>query len=669
MPDINKHPFKPEMPAAIIGNSAILACLRSTGELYRFFWPNIDYGQHLGTFWCGLNLKDPCAESRTTWFHLKNGLVFQRYLDDTNILETTYLNKQRKLSIIQTDFVLPDRDVLVRRYHIKNLGSTTVRPHFYVYCAPLLDESIHYDSAYFDYTNNSLVFFRRNVYLTLAASDHNLSGFQCGRRGTPSDPLVEATGGRLWGVRDNIMLSSGSLSWELGEVGPGLTVEIALYFIAGRSREKNRRQLSALLARRPAEWQNNAARHWGSFLRKAVNFSGEESRRAYFRRSLLTMQLLTNCKTGASIAAPEFDPFYRACGGYGYCWGRDATFVAAAFDEAGYHQQAEKFYYFSAQVQSPDGSWRQRYFTDGLAAPTWGKQVDQTGTVLWGYRHHYRLTKSSKFLSGIWPSLAAGASYLAGSLAENGLPAPGMDLWEDEFSQNTYSSAATYGGLTAAAEMAELTGEKEKAGFWRQAAESIREGILKYQWSEEHNRFLRGINRRVSREAYEQALAAGEGAEICMDHTGIYPDYRVARDTRIDAALLGLVFPFAVLKPDDPRMISTARAIEEELWNNAGGGLRRYSGDCYRGGNPWLITTFWLAIYYSMLGQKERAGELCQWCLKQSNQLLLLPEQAGRDGGGPAWALPLSWSHAMLILSTLAQKNELAIIRDIMNNQ
>ncbi|MHB8986501.1 MAG: glycoside hydrolase family 15 protein [Eubacteriales bacterium] len=650
----------------MIGNSRILACYRNTGELYRFFWPDIDYGQHLGTFWCGLNLKDPDCDNRTAWFHLKNGLVFQRYLEDTNILETTYMNIQRKLNVLQADFVLPDRDVLVRRYQIVNLSANTLHPHFFVYCAPLLEESPLYDSAYFDPTNNSLVFFRRNVYLTLAASGYNISGFQCGRRDTPSDPLVEASGGRLWGIQDNIMLSSGSLSWDMGELGPGLSADIAIYFIAGRSREKNRRQLAGLLAANPAEWKDQTARHWRGYLAKAGSLQGEESQRAYYRRSLLTLQLMTNSKTGASIAAPEFDPFYRACGGYGYCWGRDATFVAAAFDEAGYHPQAEKFYHFAARVQSPDGSWRQRYFTKGLAAPTWGKQVDQTGTILWGYYHHFRLTGSSKFLAGIWPSLTAGASYLAGSLAENGLPAPGMDLWEDEFSQNTYSSAASCGGLTAAAEMAGLAGENEKAGLWRQAAKKISEGILKYQWSEEHNRFMRGVNRRVSRESYEQALAAGEGTSCCTDRTGIYPDYRVARDTRIDAALLGLVFPFAVFKPGDQRMESTVRAIEAELWNSAAGGLSRYSGDGYRGGNPWLITTFWLSIYYSALGKKERARELCQWCLKQSNQLLLLPEQANRAGGGPAWAMPLSWSHAMQILSTLALTDKLSILRDNM---
>jgi len=49
--------------------------------------------------------------------------------------------------------------------------------------------------------------------------------------------------------------------------------------------------------------------------------------------------------------------------------------------------------------------------------------------------------------------------------------------------------------------------------------------------------------------------------------------------------------------------------------------------------------------------------------LAQANQHLLLPEQADKNHGGPAWVLPLNWSHAMFVLTHLALRGKLSIIR------
>jgi len=78
--------LKPELPAGITGNSRMLACLGQNGELYRLFWPDIDYGQHLGIFWTGLYIKSPHRDNRTLWFHTMNRVPGQCYLDDTNII-------------------------------------------------------------------------------------------------------------------------------------------------------------------------------------------------------------------------------------------------------------------------------------------------------------------------------------------------------------------------------------------------------------------------------------------------------------------------------------------------------------------------------------------------------------------------------------------------------
>lgn len=654
---------RPEMPEAIIGNSKMLAAARNNGELFRLFWPHIEFGQHLGHFWPGIKMDLPEGQSFTKWFHLNQWESSQRYLEDTNILETTLFSLTHNLKVIQRDFVFPHQDLLARHYEVKNEGVNSEKLHFLLYCTFDIEESLLYDGAYLDFTNNSLVFFRRNIYLAVAGFGYPLSGYQCGRRGTHSDPFQEASRGNLWGNRDNIRQSAGSLAWAMGELLPGESKTFSLYLAAGHQEAQVRELLAEAASKEDHQWLEETRQYWHGWLGAGSLQAGEVADQTAYNRSLLAMKLMSSKETGASIAAPEFDPYYLACGGYGYCWPRDSVFITAALDEAGHHDLGKQFYLFASSVQDQDGGWQQRYFTDGSVAPSWGKQIDQVGSVLWGYRHHYALTGDDSFLEEIWPSLAAGAGYLTNNIAANGLPAPSFDPWEDMHAQGTYSAAAVYAGLKAASEMATVKGEREVAKHWRQTSEIVREAILKHQWSEKLNRFMRGVNRKVDRGTYEYVAGRGEKAFTGSDPTGLYQTHWVGEDERLDAALLGLAFPFAVLDPLDERMQATARAIEEKLWNYDVGGLHRYEGDGYRGGNPWLITTFWLAIYYRMAGNRERAEGLYRWCLGQANRHLLLPEQADKHHGGPAWVLPLNWSHAMFVLTHLALHDKLSIIR------
>lgn len=658
---IRNQNFLPEMPAAITGNSKMLACHRENGEIFRLFWPDIDYGQHLGHFWPGIRVAFPEWHGLTKWFHLNIWKNSQRYLDNTNILETTLSSLTHRLRVIQSDFVLPDSDILVRHYELINEGEKSEKITFFVYCAFNIEESAVQDGAYVDFSNNSLVFFRRNVYFALAGAGYPLAGYQCGRHGTASDPYQDASKGFLQGTRDNILQSAGSMAWDLGELNPQEHKTFCLYLAAGEKEEKVRNLLAEACSKDGGLWLEKTKQRWHGWLEPGMDRAEEQGPGA-FNRSLLTMKLLTNEETGASIAAPEFDPYYTACGGYGYCWPRDSVFITAALDEAGYHDLASRFYGFCASIQDSDGSWHQRYFTDGSVAPFWGKQIDQAGSVLWGYSHHYSLTGEDSFLEKIWPSLEAGANYLSASIRENGLPAASFDPWEDSYGQGTYSAAAVCGGLKASSDLARLKGEKEKSEYWLGSSERVKDSIIKHQWSDHRDSFMRGVNHKVYKDHYDSALHRGEKAYITEDPTGLYVTHWAGEDARIDAALLGLVFPFAVLEPCDKKMTATVRAIEERLWNHNVGGIHRYEGDSYRGGNPWLITTLWLAIYHCIAGNRSRADELYQWSLAQANGHLLLPEQADKHHGGPAWVLPLNWSHAMLVLTHLALNGKLSVL-------
>ena len=109
---------------AVIGNSKMLACLTGSGELVRLFWPHIDYPQHVERMAAGIFYIS--QKNSTSWFNEHDWKHTQYYVEDTNILKTLCENESRGLKVEQTDYVLKDRDVLVRQYEIENTGCTEV---------------------------------------------------------------------------------------------------------------------------------------------------------------------------------------------------------------------------------------------------------------------------------------------------------------------------------------------------------------------------------------------------------------------------------------------------------------------------------------------------------------------------------------------------------------
>lgn len=611
--------IEPAMPGGITGNGRMLCSIRDDGSLHRLFWPRISWGQHMGILKIGVQE----AGCSVAWLDSELFRHTRYYHENTNIFTTEMINSRDGLEVSQTDFVLPDKDVLVRIYDLKNTRSCTRSFNLIAYLSLSIDESENQDCMYYLEAVEALVQYRRDVYFALKSPDRHPVGFNCGRRNAPSDPFEKANYGDLSGNRDNIKSSAGAMGWEIGVVEPGGRICVSLTMSAAH----NENDLIELV-NMPSPGSENLHLSTAAYWRGWLGPAGKKSIDApLFSRSLLTLKMLTDAYSGASIAAPEFDSYYMGSGGYGYCWPRDGMFVALALDEAGYHREAGMFYEFAAGVQNPDGSWEQRYFTDGLRASTWGRQIDQVGAVLWGCFHHFSITGDGKFLEKIKPTVYSAAGYLTERInTDNGLQTATMDLWEDNMAQSTYASAAAYGGLKGAAGLAGAWGDGKSQKKWEENAELLKLSILKHQWSEAGGTFTR---------------SAGSGNQV-------------------DISLIGLTFPYRVFEADSTLMRSTAAVLEDRLLNRRVGGFKRYENDTYAGGNPWVLAALWMSIFCSLGGEKEKAAGYIRWSEANSSQAGLLPEQVHRDYGGPAWVLPLGWSHAMYILAALALEGKLS---------
>jgi glucoamylase len=118
----------------------------------------------------------------------------------------------------------------------------------------------------------------------------------------------------------------------------------------------------------------------------------------------------------------------------------------------------------------------------------------------------------------------------------------------------------------------------------------------------------------------------------------------------IDVSFLGISVPFEVFEINDDKVACTVGAIERALTSHGIGGIKRYESDNYIGGNPWILTTLWVALYYAKRKDFLKAREYFDWAVKSRTELDLLPEQVNKDTGKPEWVIPLTWSHAMFVL-------------------
>ena len=158
------------------------------------------------------------------------------------------------------------------------------------------------------------------------------------------------------------------------------------------------------------------------------------------------------------------------------------------------------------------------------------------------------------------------------------------------------------------------------------------------------------IRDQIHREVCEKGYDAERGA--FMQYYG---------SSQLDAAVL-LIPEVGFLPPDDPRVVSTVRAVQRELMSD--GLVRRYQLTATGSGQPgpdglpgsegaFLACSFWLANALQMIGQDDEATELFERLLSLRNDLGLLSEEYDPRYGRQVGNTPQAFSHVPLIQAAL----------------
>jgi len=631
----------------IIGNSRMLGCLTREGELHRLFWPNIDHMQHIERFEVGVILGNNNADFLTDQKFIKT----QIYRKGTNILNTTYTNNEMGLKILQSDFCLIGKDILIRQYEIENLLDIGQDVRWLLYSSSVSSTS-NFTGSLFDFDHDALIHYQRDQYMSIS-SNLDVEGFQLG-----GDSLEFLKKSKLSSSDSVLMVPEGALSWNLGYMKAKGKKSITIQICFAQTYKDLKKVLSEVRKSDGKILCQQTEKYWLDYVKKCgQNKSKNQQYNNLYDRTLLVFKLMFDEKSGGLMAAPEVDENMEKCGRYAYCWGRDAAFIADALDQCGLNSEVEQFYHYTVSIQEENGSWFQRYCMDGNLAPSWGLQIDETGALLYGMWKHYVRTNNITFLKKVWENVKLSANFLIDFIdLETGLTKPSQDLWEERWGEHTYSAAAVFAGLESSVKIARCLGASgETFDRWNTAAIQLKAAIGRELWDEEQNCFLRGVRTQLYP---EQKMKGLECMVVQANSKGAMKKV-VCKDSVVDVSLIGLSVPFGVLEARDPRMVATVEKIEAVLTSEKVGGIKRYEGDEYIGGNPWILATLWLALYHIENKDFSKALYYFDWAVKGRTELDLLPEQISKETGKPIWIVPLTWSHAMyaLVYHELLQEN------------
>lgn len=528
----------------IIGNGKVTASFSKTGELLRLFYGSIDYKQFMESFEVGVKIND----SAMVYLHNDiNNLYSQKYIKDTNILQTEILNTYFNLQVIQTDFVPMSENILVKNYRFINQSNIDLKVNLLAHSKMLTN--INNDTCGF-FKDDCLIQYNHDYSLCIFSKDKPLS-HQINNVG--ANIMEGAIGGK-----DYIGMSSDSaISYDLKTIKPGEEVNINLYLYVNDNKEKcllNEldSEINRIRKIDIVQTYEDTKKYWRKQIKDYDKLNIEKSEideriGKIYKRSILLFLLLTNREIGGISAGMEVDEDKTKCGRYSYCWTRDAVFVTRAMDILGMKAEVEKFYsIFCKMTQSKNGGWEQRFYTDGRLAPCWGYQIDETASVVFGIYEHFKKYKDKAFLKKNLKMCENAISYLQkyveDVLQEKGKFEKSYDLWEEYEGVTLYSMASIFSSYNAMLKIY----KNVKTVF-------------------ENNRLkIEVINKNTK--ALEQGML--EIKEYCIKtfYDETKKTYvRNPNDKKMDISILGAISPFEMFLPKEKNIENTIERINMTL--------------------------------------------------------------------------------------------------------
>jgi oligosaccharide amylase len=674
----------------VIGNGSVLATFDEHAQMRDLYYPHVGMEDH--TAFGDVHRTGVWVEGRGfAWLDDPSWQIHVRYKPETLVGNSELRNEKLGIKIDAEDFVHPVKNILMRHFIISSLDGDTKHVRLFFHHDLHIYGDKQKDTVFYEPYTNSVIHYRQTRYFLIGGDSSSpvecrtgraLGQFQSILR---SKEKIESCGLSAWSVgkseyrglegtwRDaedgelaNSTIEQGSVDSTVGiysTVDPAKPTHIHLWMCLGKSLEEVIDLQQFVLTEGPDHLQRNCHNYWKSWVNKATYDFGslEPSLTDLFKRSLLVIRLHAD-KDGGILAAADADIMEFNRDTYTYVWPRDGAFVSLALDQAKYLEVTREFFEFCARVQTPDGYLLHKYNPDGSVGSSWHAwfrdgegqlpiQEDETALVLYALWKHFEENQDFEFLQDMYERFLKKAAQFLCDYREKdtGLPLPSYDLWEEHRGVFSYTTACVIAGLQAAARISHILGHHAHSERYQTAADEVQQALLFHLYDEEKGRFLKKMKRK-------------DGKTIERDDT---PD-----------ASLAVIWKLGILPPDDPRVVSTMKQLTEKLAvHTSVGGFARYTIDHYHAkvtpsaevpGNPWIITTLWMAQYTiaraRSLKDLESARAHLEWVARSATESGILAEQLHPETGKPLSVAPLTWSHATYvetILQFLEKEREL----------
>ncbi|MCA9345915.1 glycoside hydrolase family 15 protein [Candidatus Saccharibacteria bacterium] len=630
----------------ILGNSELTVGLDENGLVHDFYYPYVGL-ENLTTARIKPHHIGVWVDGKFSWLNDGKWKINVNFEDTALVSVIKAENKELSVSLEFSDFVDSSFNAFIRTIKITNNSADSHDIRIFFHQNFQISSQGRADTVMYVPDGHYMLDYKgRCCILAHAESDD----------GKPFDQYASGNAG-IEGKEGTFKdAEDGELSMSAVEHGGvdstirvSLTVEssesrLVNYWLIASDTQYQLEKIHEHLLKQGVDHRLAATRgHWHDWLSIADKSSVQldDKYKSALRKSLMVIK--AHCdKRGGIIASCDSSIYNYGRDYYSYVWPRDGAYAIWPLIKLGYETEAKQFFNFCTSIITQDGYMMHKYQPDKAIGSTWhplmhGRQKelaiqeDETAIVVFMISEYLKYTNDKEYVLGelyekfIKPACEFMCQFID---KETHLPHASYDLWEEKFLSSSYTTALVSVALHRASEIADLNEDSEYSSRWFSLYQSLQKSSDKYFVD---GKLIKGF---------------------------LYKDGEYTYDKTLD---ISSVFGCWMYGYGTKEMISTTMEQVENILldKSPSGGSPRYENDNYFKsdppylGNPWFVTTLWLAQYYASNNDKNRAEGYIKWSLDHALESGVLSEQIDPQSGEIKSVTPLVWSHAELINTLL----------------
>ena len=628
-----------------LGNGSLLVGLDKSGMVHDFYYPYVGLEDHVNARLMHHKI-GVWVDGNFSWLDDGSWQTTLDYEEDAMVSTIKAVSNSLNIALEFHDFVDSEYNVFCRNIHVVNNSDQPRSVRVFFHQIFQISNSNRGDTALYEPNGNYILDYKGKRCFLIYAQTHDGKPFDQysvgvhgieGKEGTFKD----AEDGELSGhpVEHGMVDSTIRVNLEL----PALSSSRVHYWIvSAASHNESLKTHNKFLNGGFTKQYEDTQKYWRQWLdigKTDIN-SMPKKHVVQFKKSLFIMKSHMD-RRGSILASGDSEMLNYARDNYSYCWPRDAAYVLWPLIRMGYQDEPRAFFEFARDVLTEDGALMHKFQPDRAVGSSWhplvhkGKpelaiQEDETAIVLFMLHEYLQVSADEDFVHRLYDTLIQPAANFLENFIDKKtkLPHASYDLWEEKFSTSTYTTGVTYAGLMSAAKMAEQFEYPDDAIRWQTVAQDIQEEAQKVFFNKKKQYFMKGY------------LLNEDGTKSV--------------DDTIDVSSLYGAVMFGLFPIESEEVQKSFQTLEEQLLNQSpSGGLPRYEYDQYctpdtdkYKGNPWFVTTLWLAQLYNELGKPKKAQPLIDWTQSHMMRSAVLSEQVNPVTGEFLSVAPLIWSHA-----------------------